>query len=467
MPLSWIYGGVMWVRNKLFDLHILPETEYEVPVVGIANLAVGGTGKTPHTEYVVGRLCGSFNIAVLSRGYKRKTRGFILANSKSTPDLIGDEPWQIYNKFGMRAKVAVCESRRKGISELLKIFPDLDLIVLDDSFQHRWVKPRISILLMEYGRPAYKDRLLPLGRLRESHHEINRADKVIITKCPDSLSPIDFRIVIKELDLMKFQKLYFSRYHYGTLKPVFRDEARFSVNLSSFTQRDSLFLLTGIAHPHYFVRHYKQYPCVKKVEHFPDHHDFSRRDIQRITDKFNSIKGERKIIVTTEKDAVRLVHNPYFPDSLKPYTFYQPIEVEFLSGTYEQDNDLICDLISELHLRDGAEEPGYEDNRDRDAAEWSGRDSRHYVASGETDYVQNSSYDSDYAQHTHSASYDTGESGGKIAEDPGDSSGYGAEKSISDEMPGRRNYPNGGIGGVSFDSYANKSNSEDHGEDYD
>ena len=141
--------------------------------------------------------------------------------------------------------------------------------------------------------------------------------------------------------------------------------------------------------------------------------------------------------------------------------------MEFLSGTYEQDNDLICDLISELHLRDGAEEPGYEDNRDRDAAEWSGRDSRHYVASGETDYVQNSSYDSDYAQHTHSASYDTGESGGKIAEDPGDSSGYGAEKSISDEMPGRRNYPNGGIGGVSFDSYANKSNSEDHGEDYD
>ena len=356
-PLSWIYGAVMWVRNKLFDFGLLHQSEYEVPVIGVGNITVGGTGKTPHTEYIVSHLCSSYKVAVLSRGYKRKTRGFIVANSKSTPDSIGDESWQIYNKFGMRARVAVCEDRRKGIRELLRLYPDLDLIVLDDSFQHRWVKPRVSVLLMEYGRPVYKDRLLPLGRLRESAHEINRADKVIVTKCPDSLSPIDLRIVTKELDLMKFQKLYFSRYAYGELKPVFPDEAKFKVNIASFSERDSIFLLTGIAHPHYFVRHFRQYPCRKKVEHFPDHHDFSRSDIQKIAEKFKQMKGERKIIVTTEKDAVRLVHNPYFPPELKPYTFFQPIEVDFVAGTYEHDNDLIRDLVAELHLDPTADYP--------------------------------------------------------------------------------------------------------------
>ena len=367
MPLSWIYGAVMWVRNKLFDLGVLRQVEFEVPVIGVGNLTVGGTGKTPHTEYIVSHLCGSYKVAVLSRGYKRKTRGFIVANSKSTPDSIGDEPWQIYNKFGMMAKVAVCENRRKGISELIRLYPDLDLIVLDDSFQHRWVKPRISVLLMEYGRPVYKDRLLPLGRLRESAHEINRADKVIVTKCPESLSPIDFRIVTKELDLMKFQKLYFSRYVYDALKPVFPDECRFTVNLGSFTEKDSILLLTGIAHPHYFVRHYRQYPCRKKVEHFPDHHDFSRGDIHRIAEKFRVMKGERKVIITTEKDAVRLVHNPYFPQDLKPYIFYQPIRVDFVAGTYEQDNSLVTDLISELHLDSSADAPTPTSRSDMDS----------------------------------------------------------------------------------------------------
>lgn len=354
-PLSWIYGAVVWVRNKLFDVHIFKENEFDVPVIGVGNITVGGTGKTPHTEYIVGKLCSSLNVAVLSRGYKRKTKGFIVANSKSTPDSIGDEPWQIYNKFGMKAKVAVCESRTKGITRLLQLYPEIDLIVLDDSFQHRWVKPRVSILLMEYDRPVYRDHLLPLGRLRESPREICRADKVIVTKCPMDLSPIDFRITIKELDLMKFQKLYFSRYKYEALRPVFPDEAKFTVNLSNFTAKDSLFLLTGIAHPHYFVRNFRQYSCRKKVEHFPDHHDFTRKDVKRIAEKFNTMKGERKIIVTTEKDAVRLVHNPYFPTELKPYVFYQPISVEFVASTYEHDNDLITDLLSELRLEGGSD----------------------------------------------------------------------------------------------------------------
>ncbi len=351
-PASWLYGSVMWVRNKMFDSGILPQVEFDIPVIGVGNITVGGTGKTPHTEYIVSQLSGAHKIAVLSRGYKRKTKGFLLANSKSTPDSIGDEPWQIYNKFGSRVKVAVSESRKTGISRLLQLFPDLDLIILDDSFQHRWVKPRISILLMEYGRPIGKDHLLPLGRLRESKHEINRADKVIVTKCPETLNPIDFRIVTKELDLMKFQKIYFSGYRYEELKPVFPEEAPYSANLYSLTRNDSVILLTGIAHPRYFVRHFNKYPFRKKIEHFADHHNFTRKDLKRIEEKFKSMQGERKLIITTEKDAVRLLHNPYFPQELKPFIFYQPISVKMLSGVYGHENNLIEDILEELKLGD-------------------------------------------------------------------------------------------------------------------
>lgn len=182
-PLSWLYGAATGVRNWLFDSRVLKEEEYDIPIVGVGNITVGGTGKTPHVEYIVSNLATDYNMAILSRGYKRKTRGFVLANSKSTHDVIGDEPFQIYQKYGIKAHVAVCESRRKGINELRRLFPDLQLIVLDDSFQHRWVKPKVSVLLTDYNRPFYKDKLLPLGRLRESAVSVNRADMVVVTKC--------------------------------------------------------------------------------------------------------------------------------------------------------------------------------------------------------------------------------------------------------------------------------------------
>jgi len=164
-PMSWLYGMVTDVRNWLFDNGVLPVEEFDVPVVSIGNLTVGGTGKTPHVEYLAGVLSSTYNIAVLSRGYKRKTRGFILANSNSTPESVGDEPLQIYLKLGSRIKVAVCESRRKGIMEIIRQFPDTQLILLDDAFQHRYVKPKVNVMLMDYSRPVYDDSLLPYGLL--------------------------------------------------------------------------------------------------------------------------------------------------------------------------------------------------------------------------------------------------------------------------------------------------------------
>ncbi len=331
-PFSWLYGAVTWSRNKLFDYGVLKQEEFDVPVVCVGNITVGGTGKTPHVEYIVSQLSGLYRIAVLSRGYKRRTRGFIVANSKSTPEIVGDEPLQIYQKFGSRIKVAVCESRREGIKRLIDTYPDLDLIILDDAFQHRYVKPKVSIMLMDYQRPVYKDHLLPLGRLRESARGIDRADMVVVTKCPDEITPLDIRIVRKHLELMSYQKLFFSRYDYGGLMPVFAEETPPRINLSVFGSGDSALLLTGVAHPRDFIRHFKKYVFKKKIAHFPDHHNFSRRDIADIEHTFNKMPGERKVIITTEKDAVRLLHNPYYPSHLKTCTYYLPVAVNMIPG---------------------------------------------------------------------------------------------------------------------------------------
>lgn len=348
-PLSWLYGAVVGVRNWMFESKFLKSVEYDIPIIGVGNLTVGGTGKTPHVEYIVDQLRLDYNVAVLSRGYKRKTKGFVLANSNSTPASIGDEPYQIYKKFHGRVIVASCENRRVGIEQLTTLFPELDVIVLDDSFQHRWVKPKVSILLTDYSRPFYNDKLLPLGRLRESARQANRADMVIVTKCPDDLQPIGFRLASKYLDLMKFQKLFFSRYEYDRIRPVFEEDAKYTVDLYELSREDSVMLLTGIANPRYFVRYSRQYPFKVKVDHYPDHHDFTKKDIMDIEKKFKSMPGKRKIIMTTEKDAVRLMNNPYFPKNLKPFTFFLPIRVRMVKGV--DDHELIEELKNQINKK--------------------------------------------------------------------------------------------------------------------
>lgn len=329
-PLSWAYGAAVTVRNKLFDLKILKEKEYDIPIICVENITVGGTGKTPHVEYLISKLALEYKIGVVSRGYKRKTKGFLMGNSRSTPDSIGDEPYQIYQKFGHRVKVAVCEKRREGIERLLKHNPEINLILLDDAFQHRYVKPSISILLADYNRPVWEDNLLPLGRLRESQNAIDRADLVVITKCPEKIPAIDVRVVRKGLDLLAFQKLFFSRYEEGQLVPVFPEDKPYNVSLHSFTARDSVLLVTGIAQPRNFVRYFHDLPMKVKVCHFSDHHDFTRNDLLKISRQFDEMKGERKIIITTEKDSVRLLNNPYYPEDLKQLTYYIPVTVKMM-----------------------------------------------------------------------------------------------------------------------------------------
>ncbi len=345
-PFSWLYGFGVYVRNKFFDWGILKETSFNVPVVGVGNITVGGTGKTPHVEYILECLRYKRNIAVLSRGYKRKTRGFIVASAKSTPDDIGDEPLQIYEKFGGTVKVAVCESRVKGVRELIKQFPKINLIVLDDSFQHRYIKPKVNIMLMDYSHPVYSDNILPLGRMRESSDAKYRADMVITTKCPSDVSALDMRLVSKHLELMPYQKLYFSTFDYGGLIPVFPDDCTDRVLINDLTEDDSVILLTGVANPRPFVNHFREYPFKKKVLHFPDHHDFKKSDLNKILKKFNETPGNRKLIITTEKDAMRISHNPYFPVELRPLIFYMPIGVRMLDTNFGYD--FVPDLLQAI-----------------------------------------------------------------------------------------------------------------------
>ena len=207
-PLSLIYGIVVWIRNVMFDINILKSKEFTIPVISVGNITVGGTGKTPHVEYLIRLLKDEFKIATLSRGYKRKSFGFVLANESSTVIEIGDEPRQIKQKFPEIA-VAVDSNRVKGINKLLQSEKNLNAIILDDAFQHRYVSPGLSILLVDYNNPLKDDYLLPFGRLREQAGERQRADIIIVTKCPSKIKPIDQRLLEKDLKMFAYQKLFF------------------------------------------------------------------------------------------------------------------------------------------------------------------------------------------------------------------------------------------------------------------
>lgn len=336
-PISLIYRGVIAVRNYMFDRGLLPQHEFDVPVVVVGNISMGGSGKTPHTEYIVNALKNEYHIGILSRGYKRKTRGFVLATKNSHMDDIGDEPYQLYRKFTKdKVTLAVCEDRVKGIKKMLKADPQINLLVLDDAFQHRYVKPMVSVVLMESSRPAFRDQMLPLGHLREPISALNRADIVVVTKCTDNMRPMDFTIFAEDLSLWPYQTLLFSKFEYQPLQPVFADaHSVFAPQLSSFSENDTVLVMAGVANPKPFVKHIRKSRAKIKIKIFPDHHHFSSADMESVLKKFQSMPGKNKYIITTEKDAMRLLNCPYFPHELRACTYYQPITVRFIPTTGE------------------------------------------------------------------------------------------------------------------------------------
>ena len=325
LPLSWLYGLGVRFRNFLFAVGILKSQDYKVPIISVGNITVGGTGKTPHVEYLAKLLKDQFKVAVLSRGYKRKSHGYVLADKDTPMRQIGDEPYQMRQKFP-GITVAVDKNRRRGIARLTED-DTIDVILLDDAFQHRYVKPGINILLVDYHRLIIYDKLLPAGRLREPLPGKNRADIVIVTKCPKELKPMEYRVITRAMNLYAYQTLYFSTLEYGELRPVF-PQVRSSLTLSQLSSHNVL-LLTGIAAPRQLSEDLK--PLVKSITPmaFADHHHFTQKDLLRLSATFEAMPSP-KVIITTEKDATRLNDAGELGDELRKAFYVIPVNIKFM-----------------------------------------------------------------------------------------------------------------------------------------
>lgn len=335
LPLSIIYGIIVGTRNILFHIGILKSRNFSIPVICVGNITVGGTGKTPHTELLIAELRKKFRVACLSRGYKRSTSGFVLATEESTARQIGDEPMQIKNKFP-DITVACDGNRIRGIEKLMALPQPPEVILLDDAFQHRYVQADKNIVLIDYNRPIYEDCLLPAGRLRESAGALKRADYIIITKCPENLQPIERRIISKHLKIKPYQQLFFTTLTYGPIRSLSSRAEQISPQESC-----SILCITGIAQPGPYIKYLKTFTSDITELRYPDHYNFSKKDIQHIEEVFQEIKNKEKYIFTTEKDAVRL-KNCTLSKELKRHIYYIPVIPEFL-----EKRDILLNEISE------------------------------------------------------------------------------------------------------------------------
>lgn len=338
-PLSIIYSIVLFIRHKLFDFNIIKSKSFDVPTICIGNLSFGGTGKTPHTEYLIRLLSGHMKVAVLSRGYGRKTRGFVMAHEGVTHEDIGDEPMQYFTKFP-GITVAVDEKRGEGVRMLMEMDEKPDVILLDDAYQHRSIKAGLNILLTDYHNIYSKDTLTPAGNLRDIKHAARRADIIIVTKCPAVLDPYSKKSIIESLRPKSHQKVLFSKIIFDELTPV--NEAARTVNVS---ENRSILLFCGIANPYPLEDYMNRKTNSLTIMHFNDHHEYSDNDFDEITGNFEKIIGKKKIAVTTEKDFMRMADNSYLCKFENMPLFTIPIKVRFHDDNEEIFNKEIFDYV--------------------------------------------------------------------------------------------------------------------------
>jgi len=336
LPVTLFYGIFVYIRNLLFDLGVFSSKEYSVPIISVGNLCAGGSGKSPHVEYIINLIENKNKIAVLSRGYGRDTSGFKWVKSDSFVKDVGDEPLQIIRKFP-EIRVAVSESRNVGIQNLIQ--DECELIVLDDAFQHRWVKPGLNILLTTYDNLFINDHLLPFGHLRESSKRASRADIIVVTKSPHPLLALDEYRLNEQISPFFHQKLCYSYIDYLTSKYVFNDK---QVKIDN----KKIVLFTGIASSTKIIDYVSSKAELCEHFEFRDHYHYKKSDILKIIDCFKKIDSEEKLILTTEKDAARLgLFENYF-DGL-PVAFL-PIQVKFQGKT--NFNDLILKYVEQNRI---------------------------------------------------------------------------------------------------------------------
>jgi tetraacyldisaccharide 4'-kinase len=346
LPVALCYGTVVFLRNLLFDAGILKVNRFKKKIISVGNLSTGGTGKTPHIEYLVKLLKDQYKVGVLSRGYGRSTSGFILSEINPAPKIIGDEPAQIKRKFP-DVTVAVSASRATGLNRLYAKDDSPEVVLLDDAFQHRYVRPSLSLLLTEYGNLYSDDFVLPAGNLREFKMGSARAHSIIVTKTPQIFSPLERRLIIKKLKPEKCQNVYFSYFSYGELFEAFTQMPSKISKENCFRSNFSVVLVTGIARPEKLL-HYLQDRGLK-VKHikFSDHHDFNSADINKIREIYNGISSENKLIITTEKDMVRLSEPSIRALAEDLPIFYLPVEVRFHGEDQMNFNNYILNHVRE------------------------------------------------------------------------------------------------------------------------
>ncbi|WP_161887682.1 tetraacyldisaccharide 4'-kinase [Pontibacter russatus] len=322
-PFSLLYGGVTLVRNYLYDREVLPSRRFSLPVIAVGNLTVGGTGKTPHVEYLL-RLLQSYKTATLSRGYKRQSKGFLLADSESTAATLGDEPFQYHRDFPGVA-VAVCEDRVAGIGQLLQRVPEVEVVVLDDAMQHRPVQPSLNIMLTDYHRPFYKDWVLPAGLLREPREGAARADVVIVSKCPPQLGPEELAVIRKEVGKYAGAgtPVFFSAFAYA--EPV-------AIGMPA-SRSKKVVLLTAIANAAPLAEHLKEngYEVLRHLA-YPDHYTYTVQDLQKLRQLLQQPEFAGAPILTTRKDAVKLEGPALAALTAELPVSYIPVVVRFIQG---------------------------------------------------------------------------------------------------------------------------------------
>lgn len=323
LPFSLVYTLAAGLRNTFFNSGIFKETGFRIPVILVGNLSVGGTGKTPHIEYLIRLLQNSFLLATLSRGYGRSSSGFVIAGKGSTAKIIGDEPMQYFTKFN-KITVAVCEDRVEGINKLLQLPQKPDVILMDDGFQHRKVKPGFKILLTSADRLFTRDFVLPAGDLRESRMGYKRADCIIVTKTPEQMTAAEKAEIVKEISPLPGQKVFFSSIVYDHPVSFFSNE---NIPVSLLKNYDVV-LFTGIANPGNLINFFKNNSSSIAIHKFPDHHNFTAKDIKSIKEKFDMFAGGKSIIVTTEKDYLRLLGTDVYESLKNLPCYYIPVTVK-------------------------------------------------------------------------------------------------------------------------------------------
>ena len=341
LPFALLYGLITCIRNRLYDLHFLKETKFDTHTIGVGNLAVGGAGKTPLVAYLITLLQNeNFSVATLSRGYKRKTKGYVLATNESNANDIGDEPLIYKSKFNV--EVAVDGNRVRGVENLLKLQPQPSVVLLDDVFQHRAIKCGLNIVVSDYSNLFFNDQLLPAGTLREHKSGIERADIIIVSKTPERTNAVEMRTIVKDIQPRAHQRVYFSYLNYGELYAINNIKQKLDTLNELF--RYKVISFAGIANAQPMINYLKEF--AEDVRHlsFTDHHEFVAKDLVDIEKYYQSIEGINKILVTTEKDLMRLKNPEVWEIAQRMNIYILPIDVSFKDKETEF-NELILKYV--------------------------------------------------------------------------------------------------------------------------